>query len=76
MNRNFQDRGGRDRHDVIDVAPGGSSPESNRRFRQRLSWTHRMSAATITSRSSSTSPGTSCSVRPGSGSMTGQAPGV
>jgi hypothetical protein len=40
VNRDFEDLGGRDPHDVVGVAPGADRAEINRRFRQRLRRTH------------------------------------
>lgn len=40
MNRDFEDLGGRDPHDVLGVPPGATAAEISRRFRQRLRWSH------------------------------------
>lgn len=40
MNRDFEDLGGRDPHDIVGVAPGADRAEITRRFRQRLRRTH------------------------------------
>jgi len=40
VNRDFEDLGGRDPHDVLGLTPGAGAAEINRRFRQRLRTSH------------------------------------
>jgi hypothetical protein len=40
VNRDFEDLGGRDPHELLGVPPGASAAEINRRFRQRLRGSH------------------------------------